>query len=172
MRSVGIGSDRGPIARGRIDIEAGARLHDVGHEQADDQGQCGEEHEIGERLDRNAADRGHVLHRGYAGHHGEEDHRGNDHLDQIDERIAQRLQRRAEIGHEMSEQRARDNRREHLNVKHPVERLASRLCADRYPIVFDHCHRFSHPLCAICWRLGMQARRDGGAMPHKTWNFF
>ena len=51
--------------------------------------------EIGERLAGDAADLVQVAHAGDAGDHGQEDHRRDDHLDQLDEGVAERLQRLA-----------------------------------------------------------------------------
>ena len=85
-------------------LHARARLDDIGDDQADDQRQGREEQEIGERLAGDAADRRQVAHAGDAGDDGQEDHRRDDHLDQLDEAVAERLQRLADGRPEMADQ--------------------------------------------------------------------
>jgi len=55
---------------------------------------------------------------------GQEDHRCDDHLDQLDEGVTQRLQRHAGLGREMPDQAANENRRQHLHIQLRIERLA------------------------------------------------
>ncbi len=69
--------------------EGGARLQQVGEEQADEQRAERGADEPAERLGTNAADRLRVAHVGQAGDQGGEDQRGNDHLDQAQEDVGQ-----------------------------------------------------------------------------------
>ena len=59
--------------------------------EADDQREGGDDLEVEQRLGADAADLLHVADAGDAGDDGAEDDRGDHHLDQLDEAIAQRL---------------------------------------------------------------------------------
>ena len=80
---------------GHVDVHARAGLHHVGHHQAHHQGQRGEEQKVRHGLAEHAAHGGELRHARDAGHDGQKNHRGDDHLDQLDERVAQRLERLA-----------------------------------------------------------------------------
>ena len=109
--------DRARIERRRVDVHPRARLHHIGDDQPDDQRQRREEEEIAEGLARDAAERLRLAHRGDADRHGQEDHRRDNHLDELDESVAERAQRSAGFGIEMTEQYAGHDRRQHLHVK-------------------------------------------------------
>jgi hypothetical protein len=79
------------VERGRVDVEAGARLDQVGHDQADGQREGRDDLEVEQGLAADAADFLHVLHAGDTGDDGTEDHRRDDHLDQFDEAVSQGL---------------------------------------------------------------------------------
>jgi hypothetical protein len=66
----------------------GCRVH---HDQADDERHGTDDFEIQQRQAAGLADLLHVFHAGDADDDGTEDHRRDDHLDQLDEAIAQRL---------------------------------------------------------------------------------
>ena len=55
---------------------------------------------------------------------GQENHRRDHHLDQLDESIAQRLQRRAGVGPDRADKDAKRDGGEHLDVELAVEREA------------------------------------------------
>jgi hypothetical protein len=86
------GGDLG-IQRGGIDVEPPPRLHGAPDDQADHQGQGRDHLEIEQRFDAHPAERLDVAHPGDAAGHGAEDHRRDHQLDQLDEGVAQRLQR-------------------------------------------------------------------------------
>ena len=89
------------VQRGKIGIEAGARLGHVGHHQADHQRKGGYDLEVEQRLAAHPADFLHVLHAGDAVHHGAEDHRGDDHFDEFDETVAEGLEIDPHLGLEI-----------------------------------------------------------------------
>jgi hypothetical protein len=64
-----------------------------------------------------------VLHAGDADDDRAEDDRGDDHLDQLDEAIAQRLHRRAGLRVEMPQQHTDDDGRDHLGIERFVKRF-------------------------------------------------
>src|SRR4051794_13089749 len=74
------------IDRSGVHVHADAGLKDVYHDQADDQGEAGDELEIEQRFHTDAADLLHILHAGDTVHDGTEDDRRDEHLDQLDER--------------------------------------------------------------------------------------
>ena len=100
-----------------VDVHAGAGLQGVGDDQADDERQRRNHLEIDQRLEADAADLLHVLHAGDAMHDGAEDDRRDDHLDRLDEGIAQRLHLLAELRIVVPEQDAHHDRGQHLDVE-------------------------------------------------------
>ena len=70
---------------------------DVDHDQPDNQRQRGDHLKIEQRLDPDPAKLSSVAHRGDAVDDRAEDDRRDDHLDQVDEAIAERFQALAEI---------------------------------------------------------------------------
>ncbi|MNR17829.1 hypothetical protein D3C85_1345160 [compost metagenome] len=122
--AVGLGHvlrDRLGIQRGRIDVEAHARLEHVRGHQADQQREGRDDLEIQQGDAAHPAHLLHVAHAGDAGHHGTEDDRADDHLDQLDEGVAQRLHLHACVGPDMAQQDAHGNREQHLHVQDLVE---------------------------------------------------
>ncbi|MNM98215.1 hypothetical protein D3C81_1107410 [compost metagenome] len=113
--------DRLGVQRRRIDIEAHARLEQVRGAQADQQREGRHHFKVEQRLAADAADLLHVAHAGHAGHYGTEDDRADDHLDQLDEAIAQRLHGHAGIGPVMPQQDADQDGEQHLHVQDLVE---------------------------------------------------
>src|SRR5471030_547100 len=72
--------------------------------------------EVEQRLAADAADLLDVLHAGDPGDDGAENHRRDNHLDQLDEAIAQRFHGDRVVGHELAQQHAAGNRKQHLHV--------------------------------------------------------
>jgi hypothetical protein len=139
VRLVRIVRDRGGIERGDVDVHAGAGLDHVGDDQPDDQRQRREEQEVCERLARDATDRAQFLHACDAGHQRQEDDGGDDHLDELDEPVAERLQRLAIGRVEMPERGAERDRDEDLEIELTAPLLApGRLC-DRIGLGRNHC---------------------------------
>ena len=91
--------------------------------EPDDQRKRGHDLEIDQRLHADAADLLHVLHAGDAVHDGAEDDRRDEHLDQLDEPVAERLHRLAELRVEMTQQDAEHDRGKHLHIEMRVKRL-------------------------------------------------
>ncbi|MNE07948.1 hypothetical protein D3C80_1005890 [compost metagenome] len=110
------------VERGRIDVHAGTRLQQVADNEADDQGQRREGQEVEHRLAGNASNLLEIRHAGNTGGDSQEDHRCDDHLDELDERVAERLQAGAEIRPEMADQHADDDSGQYLNIKLAVQR--------------------------------------------------
>ena len=124
LPGLGVGGDCLGVERRRVDVHAGARLHDVDDDQADDQRDRADDLEVEQRQAAGLADLLHVLHAGDADDDGAEDDRRDDHLDQLDEAVAERLHRLAGLRAEVAEQDADDDRDDDLEVERLVERLA------------------------------------------------
>ena len=73
--------------------------------------------EVEQRLAADAADLLHVARAGDAEHHGAEDDRRDQHLDQRDEAVAERLQRNAGLGRHVADRAAGDDREQHPEVE-------------------------------------------------------
>ena len=114
------------IDRRRVDVEAVAGLKDFADDEADRQRYRRDNFEIDQGLQPDAADAFQITHRRNAVHHRAEDHRRNHHLDQCDEAIAERLQLLAEIGKEATDQDAKRDRDQDLNIEDFVSRLMTR----------------------------------------------
>jgi hypothetical protein len=95
-------------------------LQGPAHQEPDRQRQRRHRLEIEERLHPDASHLLEVLHRGDAVHHGAEDHRGDHHLDELDEAVAERLQRLAGVGKKMPDQDADGDRDQDLDVENRI----------------------------------------------------
>ena len=87
----GVVGDSLRIQRRRIDVESAAGLHHVPDHQADQQSDGGDDFKIEQSLSADAPHLLHVLHSGDPGDHRAEDHQSDDHGDQANERVAERL---------------------------------------------------------------------------------
>ena len=125
-RLLRVGGDALGVERVGVDVHADAGLPDVDDHEADDQRDRGHDLEVDQRLDPDPADLLHVLHAGDAVHHGAEDDRGDQHLDQLDEGVAERLHAGAELGVEVPEQDAQHDGAQDLDVEVPVPGLVVR----------------------------------------------
>ena len=105
------------VERGRIDVHAGAGRPDIDDDQADDEGDRADHLEIEHGQAAGLADLLHVFHAGDADDDGAEDDRRDDHLDQLDESVAQRLHRRAGFRIKMAEQDADRDGDQYLDVE-------------------------------------------------------
>src|SRR5439155_8665496 len=112
------------VERGRVDVHAGTRLDEVDDDEPDDQRDGADDLEVQQREAAGLADLLHVLHTGDADDDGAEDDRRDDHLDQLDERVAERLHRLAGLRPEVAEDHADDDRGDDLEVQRLVDRLA------------------------------------------------
>ncbi|MCY1212307.1 hypothetical protein D9M72_240400 [compost metagenome] len=120
----GEGGDALGVQAGRIDVHAGARLYDVDHHQADDQGDGGYDFEVDQRVAAGLAHCLHVLHAGDATDHGAEDDGRDGHLDQFDEAVTQGFEGDAGFRIEVAQQNTDGDCDDDLYVQALVERLA------------------------------------------------
>jgi hypothetical protein len=116
------------VQRRYVDVHAGTRLDHVDHNQADDQRQGRDDFEVQQGIATGLADRLHALHPGDAADHGTEDDRGDDHLDQLDEAVAEWLELDRELRIEVADQNTDDDRDDHLEIQRFVQWLTSRHC--------------------------------------------
>ena len=123
MRGGRVTGERLGIQRGDVDVHPRTRLERIDHDDADDQRDRAHGLEIEQRLATDAADLLHVLHAGDTGHHGAENDRRDNHLDELDEAVAQRLHCRADIGPEVAEQHSTCDREQDSHIKMLVDRL-------------------------------------------------
>jgi hypothetical protein len=126
MRGGGILGNRSRVQRRGVDVQSTTRLDHIGDNKADDQGEGREKEEIGEGLARHPPNLPEIPHSGDARGDRQKDHRGDDHLDQFDKGVTQRLQAFAEIRPEMTNGPARHDRQQHNEVQAAIERLAHR----------------------------------------------
>jgi hypothetical protein len=84
-----------------------------------------EDLEVDERLQPDTPDAFEVRHPGDPGHHGAEDDGRYDHQDEVDERLADRLQRLTRLGEEVADEYAQDDPNQHPEVDLLVDGLAS-----------------------------------------------
>jgi hypothetical protein len=103
----------------RMGAEAEAGVQQVPGQKAYAQGQGGDDLEIDDGLDADAADLAHVAHRADAVDDGAEDHRADHHLDQGDEGVAQGLERLAQARVDRAHHRPDDDGDQHLDVELP-----------------------------------------------------
>ena len=117
----GVLRHRSGVQRRGVDVQSTARLDYIGDNKADDQGEGREEEEIGKGLARHPADLPEIPHPGDARGDRQKDHRSDDHLDQFDKGVTQRLQAFAEIRPEMTNGPARHDRQQHNEVQTAIE---------------------------------------------------
>ena len=142
------------VERGRVDVHAHARLHHVDDDQADDQRHRAHDLEVQERVATRLADALHVLHARDADHHGAEDDGRDDHLDQLDEAVAQRLHGRAGLGPEVTQDHTQDDGGDDLEVQAFVERFLAGVLArfEHVVSVIFVCSSPPHAGCCAVWR--------------------
>ena len=123
-----VGRHFGSIQGRDVDVHAGARLHHVDHDQANQQGDGGNDFEVQQRVAAGLADRLHALHASDAADHGTEDDRGDDHFDQLDKAVTQWLEGHAGLRVEVAEQDTDNDCDDHLEIQGFVDWLTSRHC--------------------------------------------
>src|SRR5258708_6019376 len=114
------------IERGGIDVEAGAGMKKNGDENADDEGDCGDDFKIKQSFDADAADFFEIGHGSNALNDDAENHGGDHHSNQGDEGVAERLEDQAGLWREMADQNADRDGDEQLEVENRVPRFARR----------------------------------------------
>ncbi len=102
---------------GRVDVHADPWLEQVHRSQADDQADNGQPKEQQQRLAHQAPERALVGHAGYTGDDGAEHHGRDHHLDQLDEGIAQGLERNGLLRPEVTDHYAQHDGAEDLEVQ-------------------------------------------------------
>ena len=105
--------------------ETRAGLDHIADDKTDHQREGGDDFEIDQRLDADAADLLGILYMRDAGYHGAEDDRRDHHLDQFDEAVTERLD--PVVGRkgrpQPANQRAEHDGDQDLNIKNLVPRL-------------------------------------------------
>ena len=91
LRLLGVLAQAPGIETGHIYMQAHAGLQHIDDGQAQHQRQRRDQFEIAQRIESDATDATQIVHAGDAQHHRAEDDRRDDHLDQADEAITQRL---------------------------------------------------------------------------------
>jgi hypothetical protein len=86
----------------------------------------GQHLEIDQRLERDAADLGHIGHAGNAMHDRAEDDRGDEDADRLDEGVVKRLHARANIRVEIAEGDAQRHRHEYQEPELQIKRAGPR----------------------------------------------
>ena len=109
------------IKRRRVDVHASAWLHHEYRGEPDHQRQDGEHVEQRHRLHQRLADLLAVVQARDAEHDRAEDDRRDHHLDELDEAVAERLERRAEVGPVVPDGDAEREPDEDLEVQRPIE---------------------------------------------------
>ena len=104
----GVGAQRRSIERSRVDVHADPGSHDIGKRDADEQCQRGEDLEIDHRLDADPTDFLDVASADDAMHHDAEHDRRDEHRDQLDEGIAEWLERLGEARRQAAGDDAKD----------------------------------------------------------------
>ena len=122
----GVGGEALGVERIRVNVHANAGLNDIHNHEANDQRNRTYHLEIQERHAAGFADFFHVLHAGNADDHRAENDRRDDHLDQLDEAIAEGLHRLAILRREMPQQHANHDSGDDLKI----QRLVNRFWAD------------------------------------------
>ncbi len=79
------------VERGGIDIKTAARVHHIADDESDEQRKGGDYFEIQQGFATDTTNLFHVVHAGNSGDQGAEDDQRDDHGDQTNEGIAQRL---------------------------------------------------------------------------------
>ena len=105
------GAVRGGLLVGivRRELEALARVDQVADHEADGQGEGGHDHEVAQRQAADLADGGGFGDGADAQDDGAEDDRGDHHLDQLDEPVAERLEGFADLGEQQADEGAEDD---------------------------------------------------------------
>ena len=116
-RSGGVAGEALGIQRGGVGVETRPRREDIRDDQADHEGDGRDHLEIKEGLEADAADLLEVPHPREPDDHRRKDDRGDEHLDQIDEPVAQRPERDAPLRLQVAEQPAKDDADENLDVE-------------------------------------------------------
>ena len=115
--------DRGRIDLAGVDIHAHARLDQVHHQQAEHQRHGRADFKIDHRLRADPPGFLDAAHAGDADHHRGKDDGRQQHLDQFDEEVAQRLEFDADIGIKMAEQYASRQADDDLDIQGGSELL-------------------------------------------------
>jgi hypothetical protein len=130
--------DRCRVERMHVDVHAVAGPPDIDDEEADEQRDRGHDFEVDQRFQGDAADLLHLADAGDAVHHRAEDNRRNQHPDELDEAVAERMQVLADLREEYSDQDAKDHacgdlKRQVLVNRFPAQsRCADSLCLGHY----------------------------------------
>ncbi|MNS84899.1 hypothetical protein D3C72_1187430 [compost metagenome] len=111
----GVGAHGAGVQRLGVDVHAHARLEHEGQHQAHRQRDGGQHLEVDQRLHADPAHALEVARAGDAMHHHAEHQHGNDHLDQLDEAVTQRLELGGELGRKEADEHADHQCDDHLS---------------------------------------------------------
>ncbi|MDT4857989.1 hypothetical protein FQZ97_924350 [compost metagenome] len=106
----GVGCQAGGVQRRDIDVHPCAGFEHIHHHQADHQCQRRYDFEVQQRAKADAPQFLHVVHARNTRDHRQENHRSEEHFDQFDEGVAQRLECCAGFGNEHPDDGAEDHR--------------------------------------------------------------
>ena len=84
----------------RIHVHPGARLKNIDKEKSDKKCERRDDFKVEKSNAADLADFLHVFHSGNTDDHRTENHRGNEHFDELNEAVPERLHRRADVGKE------------------------------------------------------------------------
>ncbi|MGY2747294.1 hypothetical protein ACVWZ8_004411 [Arthrobacter sp. UYCu723] len=101
----------------RRQVQAFSRVDQVAYHQSDGQREGGHDDEVAQGQPAHLAHRGGLGDRADTQHDGAEDDRSDHHLDQLDEAVAQRLQRFADLGEQQPHEGTQDHGHDDRDVQ-------------------------------------------------------
>ena len=125
--ALGVVCDGAGIESRRVDVEASTRAECVDDDEADDERDRRDHFEVEQRLAAHTADLLHVARAGDAEHDRAEDDRADQHLDERDEPVAERLEPDAGGRIGVADRTARENREQDPEIEMPSEAFHARL---------------------------------------------
>lgn len=118
--TVNIALDRMGIERRWVDVESLPGLKDLADQQSDGQRQRRHRLEIEQSLETDPADLLEIAHRTDTAHDCAEDNRGDHHLDQRDEAVAERPECNTDMWKVMTNEGAGGDGKQNLNIENSV----------------------------------------------------
>ena len=116
-----VGRNRLAIECGGVHIHTHTGLDDIDHDHPDDQSDSREHFKVQQRLCAHPPCFSNVAHAGNANHDGAEDHRGQQHLDELDEGVAQWLHLGSDRRPEVPHGDANTDAKQHLDIQLAVQ---------------------------------------------------
>ena len=125
----GVVGHRLRVKRLGVDVESASWFHHVPDYETNRKSDRGYDFKVQQRFAAHAPDLLHVLHPGNAGNHGAKDHQSDDHGDEADERIAERLHGDRSGRAEIAQSNGDRDGEQHLSREALVDRPSLRLQA-------------------------------------------